>query len=125
MTEGCRAGAGAGVGIGIGEGRGLGTTVSPTRGEITRRMVGEVDGAGATVGSSNTRGAGGGACGRTIGAGGDLGRGVSLILAGRGVWPRTRSGTVKGGAGDGICTIVGLTDGATTAGSGRSWTRTM
>ena len=91
-------------------------------------MVGEVEGAGATVGSSNTRGAGGGACGSMIGAGGDLGLGVSLRVAGRGVWPRTRSGTVKGGAGDGICTIVGLTGGATGgatgAGAGRSWTRT-
>jgi len=88
-------------------------------------MAGEVDGARATVGRSNTIGAGGGACGRTIGAGWDLGRGVSTRLMGRGVWPRTRSGTVKGGAGDGICTIVGLTGGTTGAGVGRSWTRTM
>jgi hypothetical protein len=88
-------------------------------------MAGEVDGAGAIVGSSNTRGAGGGACGRTIGAGGDRGRGVSLGLVGIGVWPRTRSGMVKGSAGDGICTIVGLTDGTAGAGEGRSWTRTV
>jgi len=88
-------------------------------------IVGEVDGAGATVGSSKTRGAGGGACGRTIGAGGGLGRGVSLGPAGRGVWPRTRNGAVKGGAGDGICTIIGLTGGTTVAGAGRSCTRTV
>ena len=93
-------------------------------------MAGEADGAGATVGSSNTKGAGGGACGRTIGAGGDLGRGISLELAGMGVWPRTLSGMVKGGAGDGTWTIVGLIGGATgavAAGAvaGRSWTRTV
>jgi len=117
--EGCGAVASAG------EGRRLGTTVSRARGEVTRIMVGEVDGAGATVGSSNTRGAAGGACGRTIGGGGDLGSGVSLGPAGRGVWPRTRSGTVNGGAGDGICTTVGLMGGTTGAGVERSWTRTV
>lgn len=77
--EGCGAVAGAG------EGRVLGTVASRARGEATRIMEGEADGAGAIVGSSNTRGAGGGACGRTIGAGGDLGRGVSLGAARRGV----------------------------------------
>lgn len=76
--EGCGVAAGAGAG----EGRVLG---SRAHGETTRIMVGDVDGAGATVGSSNTKGAGGGACGRTIGAGGVLGRGVSLGPAGRGV----------------------------------------
>lgn len=81
--EGC--GIVAGAGAGTGEGRVLGTIGSRAHGETTRIMAGDVDGAGATVGSSNTRGAGGGACGRTIGAGGDLGRGVSLGPAGRGV----------------------------------------
>src|SRR5258706_16356798 len=75
---------GCGVVAGAGEGRVLGTIASCARGETTRIMAGEVDGAGATVGSSNTRGAGGGACGRTIGAGGDLGRGVSLGPSRRG-----------------------------------------
>ena len=78
-------GCGVVAGAGAGEGRVLGTTVSRAHGEATRIMAGEVDGAGATVGSSNTRGAGGGARGRTIGAGGDLGRGVSLGPVGRGV----------------------------------------
>ena len=77
-------GCGVVAGAGAGEGRVLGLA-SRARGETTRIMAGEVDGAGAPVGSSNTRGAGGGACGRKIGAGGDLGRGVSLGPTGTGV----------------------------------------
>lgn len=78
-------GCGVVAGAGAGEGRVLGTIASRARGETTRIKAGEVDGAGAIVGSSNTMGAGGGACGRTIGAGGDLGRGVSLGPTGTGV----------------------------------------